>query len=696
MSWRVLQGDCRLVLATLESDSIDSCVTDPPYELAFMGKKWDASGIAFNADMWREVYRVLKPGAHLLAFGGTRTYHRMTCAIEDAGFEIRDCLAWIYATGFPKSLDVSKAIDAAAGAERKVVGTRDRYLDGHARNNLGATGGEFLGLPNGIAAITAPATEAARRWQGFGTAAKPAHEPVIVARKPMPEETEVTECLSALCARLAAESLESSRSEFFAAFDSALRLAAPAFATPGDSREAMDTSPSAWGPSSSLNIASSWLRIWAERCAPTSTSTTGTESRATTESRILKSLVSRIMRGSTLPDRGREFSFLVGTVADLFRGFRASLEATRALHAIESATAPWPGPFRVKPALTPIVLARKPLTGTVAANVLSWGTGAINVDACRIGTTKNVPASPKRVGASEHTVSLPGNRGTSGWDVGVGRWPANLLLDPGAAEMLDRQSGERRSSGVFEPQGDGIQRRDEWATNFGGRDQQPASMYADSGGASRFFYVAKPDRTERDAGLWDLDPVSGGKATERVDGSAGLNSPRAGAGRNGGATSRRYAPTSWVNEALVQRLPADMGASMKKATAESTIPDNSGSAWSMCWCGSPSTDPYHPAIRSIIATATRSITESKTWPSSTRPHTNGCMAAACAAVANGGSPAECAESPSPWAQRIGTSVPKDGRSTEDANLATSVASWLRSKPGQGGGHRVGVRNVHPT
>jgi site-specific DNA-methyltransferase (adenine-specific) len=109
------------VLPTLPDNSVDAVITDPPYELGFMGKKWDATGIAYNVNLWAEILRVLKPGGHLLAFGGTRTYHRMACAIEDAGFEIRDSLHWIYGSGFPKSLDVSKAIDKAAGVEREVV-----------------------------------------------------------------------------------------------------------------------------------------------------------------------------------------------------------------------------------------------------------------------------------------------------------------------------------------------------------------------------------------------------------------------------------------------------------------------------------------------------------------------------------------------------------------------------------------------
>ena len=107
----IIQGNSLDVLKTLDSESVDCCVTDPPYELGFMGKAWDSTGIAYNVELWREVLRVLKPGAHLLSFGGSRTYHRMACAIEDAGFEIRDCIQYLYGSGFPKSMDISKAID---------------------------------------------------------------------------------------------------------------------------------------------------------------------------------------------------------------------------------------------------------------------------------------------------------------------------------------------------------------------------------------------------------------------------------------------------------------------------------------------------------------------------------------------------------------------------------------------------------
>ena len=145
----------------------------------FMGKQWDGTGIAYSVDLWLECLRVLKPGGHLLSFGATRTWHRMACAVEDAGFEIRDTITWHYSSGFLKSLDVSKAIDKAAGAEREVVGQADR------KASLGSTGVLGASRFGEVPVITAPATTAARQWFGWGTALKPASEPIIVARKPL-------------------------------------------------------------------------------------------------------------------------------------------------------------------------------------------------------------------------------------------------------------------------------------------------------------------------------------------------------------------------------------------------------------------------------------------------------------------------------------------------------------------------------
>ena len=187
----ILQGDCLEVLATLPENSIDTCITDPPYELGFMGKKWDSSGIAFQPETWQAVYRVLKPGALLLSFGGTRTYHRMVCAIEDAGFEIRDTIAWVYGSGFPKSYDISKGIEAQMKTGRsspkgqRMVAMGDEYEQTPLAGtpNYGVTG-NFTNKDTGSKpmAITTPE---AQLWDGWGTALKPAFEPIVVAMKPI-------------------------------------------------------------------------------------------------------------------------------------------------------------------------------------------------------------------------------------------------------------------------------------------------------------------------------------------------------------------------------------------------------------------------------------------------------------------------------------------------------------------------------
>ena len=181
----LLHGDCREQLKTLPDNSVDSIVTDPPYELGFMGKSWDASGIAYNVGMWRECLRVLKPGGHMLAFSGSRTYHRMTVAIEDAGFEIRDQIMWVYGSGFPKSHDISKAIDKAAGAERT---GGERVWSGGARSG-GIVKDDASETTSERIIYDEPATPEAKQWQGWGTALKPSHEPICVARKPISEKT---------------------------------------------------------------------------------------------------------------------------------------------------------------------------------------------------------------------------------------------------------------------------------------------------------------------------------------------------------------------------------------------------------------------------------------------------------------------------------------------------------------------------
>lgn len=186
-------GDNVGVLRSLPDNSVDAVVTDPPYGFSFMGKKWDYD--VPSVGLWEECLRVLKPGGHLLSFAGTRTQHRMAVRIEDAGFEIRDMLAWVYGSGFPKSLDVSKAIDRMAGVEREVIGQKIRGDVGAAKQSGATFAAAHANRNNkaifgyGVENITAPATPAAQQWAGWGTALKPSMETITLARKPLGEGT---------------------------------------------------------------------------------------------------------------------------------------------------------------------------------------------------------------------------------------------------------------------------------------------------------------------------------------------------------------------------------------------------------------------------------------------------------------------------------------------------------------------------
>ena len=200
----IVNEDCIKHLKTIEDNYFDSVVTDPPYHLTsivkryttgkknvygkdgsfqrltsgFMGQKWDGGDIAFTTELWKEVYRTLKPGGYLLSFAASRNYHRMAVAIEDSGFEIRDQIMWIYGSGFPKSLNIGKALDKKQGNKRKVIGTT---------NQQDIRSGNYVLGPQDR--IDVPVTVGTSEWEGWGTALKPAHEPICMAKKSISEKS---------------------------------------------------------------------------------------------------------------------------------------------------------------------------------------------------------------------------------------------------------------------------------------------------------------------------------------------------------------------------------------------------------------------------------------------------------------------------------------------------------------------------
>lgn len=388
-------GDCRHVLASMPDASVDAVVTDPPYELGFMGKKWDGTGIAYDVGMWAEVLRVLKPGGHLLSFGGTRTWHRMACAVEDAGFEVRDSIAWLYGSGFPKSLDVGKAIDKL-----------DAAADQEARRH------RFTAWVRSTGATARQIDEATGTSMGNHYTTHPTQPAVMT-----------TEHLDA-CRHL-------------------------------------------------LGAVPDWVE---RECQIRSV-----ESRNYTSREVI---------GTRSVPTGHAFA------GSTYGGDSASTVTPLTAPATPDAVR-WDGwGTALKPAHEPIVVARKPFPGTVAGNVVEHGTGALNIDACRIGTSEDTARKRSIVRTTAAPFGVGAAMGGNGH--AAGRWPANVVLDETCADLLDEQSGTLTT---------GAMTGNRNAPKFGGA---AASTYsggtftgeekprpADSGGASRFFYCAKAPTKER-------------------------------------------------------------------------------------------------------------------------------------------------------------------------------------------------------
>lgn len=423
MRYTLHQGDNREVLKTFADNSIDSIVTDPPYELGFMGKKWDSSGIAYDATLWAECLRVLKPGGHLIAFGGTRTYHRMTVAIENVGFEIRDCIMWLYGSGFPKSLAVDKAIDRQRDDREQVLKVTNWIAD--CVQLSGIRHADIL---------KAFEFNAGSGMVGHWTARNYGSQPAVPTLDQIPP-------LLAL---------------FGMTLDD----------VPDDVRTLIWTLNGRKGQPG---------EAWFQR-------------EVITEKR---------------EDMFGEYEVeAVRTMVDPKKARLGMPLQQNAKHQV-TLTAPatplaqqWQGwGTALKPAHEPIVVARKPLQGTVADNVQAWGVGALNIDGCRVDSDD---AQWTRHGTADAGM-WSGKKRIHQENTTSGRWPANIILDEEAAQMLNEQSGVSGGK-KYKKSGFRVGGKSEYSVGINGTKNAPDN-YGDSGGASRFFYVAKASTKEREAGL---------------------------------------------------------------------------------------------------------------------------------------------------------------------------------------------------
>ena len=457
---RLIRGDCLEIMPTLDADSIDSIVTDPPYGLSFMGKDWD-HGVPGEA-FWRETLRVAKPGAHLLAFGGTRTHHRLAVAIEDAGWEIRDTLMWVFGSGFPKSLDCAKAIQGSACQEfardvHRLSGSAEGYpascsdscrqcgepLPGEQEPGQGAV--PQLGDAPSHSRLSGPLAQTlegiGHRYTAFH-AGLSSHLSTLdcQGRKDADAWQLVLEAASFLCPACFAQSIQ----------------AVSDCVTPeGDIDWSSIDAPSvvtAWATSESL--LRNW-RIWSE-----------------------------------------PYSQYI-TEAKRWQGWGTAL----------------------KPAFEPVVVARKPLIGTVATNVQTHGTGALNIDGCRVGTDERprLEAGFMRIGRTNEEIWSTGyGRPKEVNGTVAGRWPANIVHDGSDdvtalfPETIGGTRPARRNVSIFGA-GNG--------TNDGTR------IDYDSGSAARFFYCAKASKADRDEGCEGLGERAGKRTLSGGDDTRGRPTP---------------------------------------------------------------------------------------------------------------------------------------------------------------------------
>ena len=521
------------VLKTFPDNSIDSVVTDPPYGLGkepnaievlqswittgyhevkgkgFMGKEWDA--FVPQPNFWKEIYRVLKPGGYVLSFAGTRTYDWMVMAVRLAGFEIRDMIAWLYGSGFPKSRNIGKDIEKinVGGIKNlKKIGVKKGIKVESGTQGFSYSKEYVPGVSMGGKQIQGeiPIYEINNEWQGWGTALKPSQETICVAQKPIKNSSvivyndikEVFICLLKLYVKTVEKNFTLSHQEQSVVSNIAQWIVESNINIQADLQEAMDMLQFLSKENMNLNIVISWLNILVDLYKLRNTSTIEMVLSMTIELKILKSLeweniLQNIIQVKNNKISGTQQNVLLAEKT--FSDLKMKLDYIQTHFVQENATSLGRSK-NLSPDLESIVMARKPLDGTVAQNVLKHGVGGINIDECRVGDEERFldPAKP-----SKGTFNASFDSDYDGKTVN-GRFPANVIHD-GSDEVVSLfPDTEPSSSG-------GISSGRNFGQNYddGSIKKLPRTGHDDNGGsASRFFYTAKASKEERNFGLYDF------------------------------------------------------------------------------------------------------------------------------------------------------------------------------------------------
>lgn len=562
----IIFGDCLDQLKNLSPNSVDSLITDPPAGIAFMGNEWDkdkggrTQWITWMTEVMKECLRVLKPGAHGLVWAIPRTSHWTATALEDAGFEVRDVVTHLFGSGFPKSLDISKAIDKAAGAEREIVGYRNesgpdfsdpQFIE--QGSMMRATDAKRTQIP-----ITEPSTSEAKQWQGWGTSLKPASERWILVKKPNIYDLDVSNKLigELLCrmssARFAAKvsTLNQADSQSAQTQDFAQWLVdALTILSSTEQSELMDMFSSPEMGLTFLNIGLLWSGILDVLSSHGNMFTTETKTSLTIELKTLNSFLSMTIQESIILEEmiqsGQEPS--VGTATRLLSASYQRLRSILTLIVQSSATMPAGSKasliqnlqqhetvIQTAPSSEDYILIRKPLSEkTVAANVLKHGTGGINIDASRIDGKPRATHGDRNIRTQDNLNGrYNGGMPLGEYPVATGRFPANLILshNPDCVEVGTKKVGSGKSGLVEysrpDIKGNNFNRADKkqksmgmaygtetvaaWECTEGCEiaelDKQSSKLTSnDSGGASRFFYCAKASK--KDKGVDNTHPT---------------------------------------------------------------------------------------------------------------------------------------------------------------------------------------------